>query len=416
MKKELYISLVVAMIWTSLLWAQAGWRWSDAAPMNTARTEHIGAVVGGQIYVFGGRSLTERSQFVPLSSVEVFDPVNNRWSERDPMPYPLYQAGIAVMGRYIYIFGGLTENNGQPIDSVLVYDTERELFRVVGCMPEARYAMGAATVGRLIMVMGGVRINGERREDLNTGFWFDPSSNEWDDTPLLPTRRSNFGMTFGFETVWAMGGLPPTNRLTRLVDDHWREVEPSPTGCGAPGAVFLQDTLVVAGGMGRGQNGSGILQSVHGYIPEHDRWMRMPEMNRARSHFVFVKMNDVLYAIGGSNHHGNGRMAIVLNEVEKYQYHEPDIVYTPTDAPATMDHTVSALPNPTNGVIRFYLPQTSVRIRIIDLTGRIVVDSAIEGGGAWAWDSRTSPAGTYIYAITSMSGDSRYTGKFVVIK
>ncbi|MDP8228341.1 MAG: kelch repeat-containing protein [Candidatus Electryoneaceae bacterium] len=415
MKKELYISLVVAVIWTSLLLAQGGWGWHDAAPMNTARAQHIGAVVDGRIYVFGGRTFDGR-RYVPLSSVEVFEPDSNRWVEREPMPYPLYQAGIATIGRYIYIFGGMIENNGHPIDSVMVYDTERDLFRVVDRMPEARYAMGAVSVGRSIIVMGGIRLNGIRREDVNTGFWYDPTHNEWQDAPPLPTRRSNFGMTFGPQTVWVVGGLPPTNRVTHLLGERWREMEPLPIGCGAPGTVFLHDTLVVAGGMGRGQNQSGILRSVFGCHPEDNSWMRMPEMAQARSSFVFVELDDTLFAIGGLGHPGNGRNVVILDAVEKYNYIEPDCVYTPLDPPETMNHTVAALLNPTNGVIRFHLPQKSVTIRIINITGRIVIDKAIQGGGIWAWNSRNHPAGTYLYVITSMLGQSRYTGKFVVIK
>lgn len=78
------------------------------------------AVVSGKIYSFGGVD-----HGVPLSNVEVYDPLTNSWAPRASMPTPKSGAAAAVVDGKIYVFGGYTAygNGGSPATTAHeVYD------------------------------------------------------------------------------------------------------------------------------------------------------------------------------------------------------------------------------------------------------------------------------------------------------
>ena len=50
--------------------------WTQLASMGTAREGHASAAVGGKLYVFGGFDDNER-----LSTAEVYDPASDSWAQ-----------------------------------------------------------------------------------------------------------------------------------------------------------------------------------------------------------------------------------------------------------------------------------------------------------------------------------------------
>ena len=53
--------------------------WTELASMGTARRSHTSAVIGGKLYVFGGRSLDGHTTL--STSVEAYDPVSFTWAQ-----------------------------------------------------------------------------------------------------------------------------------------------------------------------------------------------------------------------------------------------------------------------------------------------------------------------------------------------
>jgi len=49
--------------------------WTQLASMSTGRRSHASAVVGGKLYVFGGHGAEDR-----LSTVDVYDPASDSWA------------------------------------------------------------------------------------------------------------------------------------------------------------------------------------------------------------------------------------------------------------------------------------------------------------------------------------------------
>eukprot|EP00966_Prymnesium_polylepis_P268265 6197266-Prymnesium_polylepis.1 len=86
--------------------------------MAIGRNSAAAAVVGGKIYVSGGRSGSNY-----LSSVEVYDPARSVWAAAPSMATVRFAAAAAVVGGKIYVSGG--DNASNFLSSVEVYDPAR---------------------------------------------------------------------------------------------------------------------------------------------------------------------------------------------------------------------------------------------------------------------------------------------------
>jgi hypothetical protein len=69
------------------------------SPMKNERAGVSVAAVNGLLYAIGGRSTPSSLFGAPstLSTVECYDPQNDRWFEIGPMPTGRCEAGVAVI-------------------------------------------------------------------------------------------------------------------------------------------------------------------------------------------------------------------------------------------------------------------------------------------------------------------------------
>jgi N-acetylneuraminic acid mutarotase len=105
--------------------------WETKADLKTERKYHAACTWNGRIYVFGGITGTIGSGGVLLSSVEVYDPVTDTWTEGTNMPTPWFGCnGIELNGK-IYIIGGIVTDDLYPIPTVYVYNPRRDLLPLI---------------------------------------------------------------------------------------------------------------------------------------------------------------------------------------------------------------------------------------------------------------------------------------------
>lgn len=140
-------------------------RWQRRADAPTARNSAASAVIDGKVYVVGGRSFSRNpdgsARLVNLPTLEVYDPVANRWETRAPMPQA--QGGLAatsVNGK-LYVFGG---EQWVPEHKVFgdswVYDPKSDRWEALPPLPTPRHGLGASAVGNRIHVFGGATKTG----------------------------------------------------------------------------------------------------------------------------------------------------------------------------------------------------------------------------------------------------------------
>jgi N-acetylneuraminic acid mutarotase len=136
-------------------------KWEYKKPLSCERMS-FAAVAGkdGKIYVFGGAAGVETDPKTPiLNTVEVYDPENDSWSFRKPMPVKRsgHSAVLAADGK-IYILGG-TEVPDAPLNTVFIYDPERDAWEKGPDMILPRDVLAAvATPDGKIYAIGGTDV------------------------------------------------------------------------------------------------------------------------------------------------------------------------------------------------------------------------------------------------------------------
>ena len=127
--------------------------WVTKASMPTAREGLTCIAVNGEIYAIGGASRSGNNTFTFLGMVEKYDPVNNLWTTKSPMP-TLRGEGLtsAVVNGKIYVIGGF---NGSALSVVEEYDPITDTWVTKASMPTARYHITSGVVAGKIYVIGG---------------------------------------------------------------------------------------------------------------------------------------------------------------------------------------------------------------------------------------------------------------------
>lgn len=107
--------------------------WSAAAPSPIPRFEAGNEVVNDKLYVFGGY-FTSSIQATTRS--DVYDPIQNNWTQLSDMPEPITHAGVAVDGNTIYIAGGFVgDYPGSVTKEVYKYDVTSNNWNTLPSLP-----------------------------------------------------------------------------------------------------------------------------------------------------------------------------------------------------------------------------------------------------------------------------------------
>ena len=178
--------------------------------MPNPRACPVLSVVNGKIYVIGGFTVAG-SQFPPASTVEAYDPATDTWTQKADMPNPrvaLANNAPAVNGK-IYVIGGWAGfvrrvNNG--LSTVEVYDPATDTWTQKADMSTARGALAISEVGGKIYAIGGSF--GWILQALPTVEEYDPATDTWTQKADMPTARSSHPAIAVDGIIYAIGGSP----------------------------------------------------------------------------------------------------------------------------------------------------------------------------------------------------------------
>jgi N-acetylneuraminic acid mutarotase len=170
-------------------------------------------------------------------------------------------------------------------------------------MPESRAAAGAAVVGRTLYVMGGVTDGGriDNRELARTAFAFDLDARRWS-TIEGPTPREHLGVTAARGAVYVVAGRTAgfdTN--LDLVEAYvpsrrtWTKLPPVPGKRGGTAATVASNSILSVGG----EANEGTIRSVYRFDLGTRRWRRLPDMRTPRHGLAVVGFRGRVYAIAG---------------------------------------------------------------------------------------------------------------------
>ena len=202
---------------TMWVYSPAANRWTRGVDMPAPRAEGVAAVVNGRIYWIGGRapstpSAAHFNDHEDSDRNEMFDPATRRWSARAPAPTARNSAAAAVIGGKIYVVGGrrfIRSTDGQVRMTnyalLEVYDPERDRWETRAPMPRAQGGLGAAAVDGKLHACGGEQWQPEQAV-MSECWSYDPATDRWQPLTPLPTARHGIGMAAVGRRLHVFGG------------------------------------------------------------------------------------------------------------------------------------------------------------------------------------------------------------------
>jgi len=257
----------------------------------------------GVIYAVGGQTKSGNS----LSTVEVYDPIADRWKDAEAMSMLRSRVGVAVMQSRLYAIGGY--NGQERLNTVEVFNADSKKWSRVASMNCKRSAVGAVALGDHLYVCGGF----DGISSLDTVERYDPVEDHWTMMPSMTKHRSAAGVVQLNGKIYALGGhnglsIFDSVEVYDTQTECWTETVPMLSKRCRLGVATLNGKIYACGGY----DGSSFLRSVECFDTQTNKWSYVQSMNVTRSRVALVADMDQLWAIGGYDGMKN------LSTVEKF--------------------------------------------------------------------------------------------------
>jgi N-acetylneuraminic acid mutarotase len=193
-------------------------RWTPKTPRPTYRDDFVTAMVGGKIYVIGGRGRADNGPrpmegdgagvpYEHKSLVEVYDPATDTWSMGRDAPVPHAGRVSCAVGDQIYVFGmSLAGVIWDP--SVLVYDTAADRWSAKSPMATRIENRPCVTTRDKIRFFGGTDPSTGSHVTVDRVDVYDPLVDSWALETRMPTARFNSSAARLGSEVLIFGGRP----------------------------------------------------------------------------------------------------------------------------------------------------------------------------------------------------------------
>ncbi len=255
--------------------------WQRAPPMPTPRRLLAAAALDGKAYALGGCGSAcfepplQTSAFEE-TRVEVYDPVANSWTARNPMPTILFGAAAVAPGNgKIYTLGGVLSGN-----VVQEYDPAADSWTLRRPMPTPRYGLAVVALDGKLYALGGSGPS-------NAMEVYDPATDTWSSRAPLPTARIFLAAAVAGGKVYAIGGSPDCcgGSQTDVVEvydpatDRWGTAAPLPVALQVSAAAGIGGLIYTFGGF---IPGAGVQSTTLQYTPASDSWAEQAPMPTPR--------------------------------------------------------------------------------------------------------------------------------------
>jgi len=224
--------------------------WESLADKPIPVADVHAAVVGGKIYVPGGR-LASREM---TNLLAVYDPRLDQWSTGASLPHKLAQYALAVYEGKIYLFGGW---DGESYSSsVYEYDPDQDAWQRKSPMSSGRAYASAIEVEGKIYLLGGY----DGKQALGINEIYEPALDDGENDPWSKGKPFPAGGKYGsgaaslMNLVFLIGGngtgaTHPGALVFDLEAGEWQQISPLPQGgLLSPGVAASGNHLYLFGG------------------------------------------------------------------------------------------------------------------------------------------------------------------------
>lgn len=202
-------------------------RWEKRAPAPEPHGESVTLASGELIHVIGGRTpMGERNagwmDHTDSSRHLAFDAAGNRWIRLAPPGHARNSAAGAVIDGQLYIVGGRTVAGGN-VAALEIYDAREDRWRPGAPMPLAQGGLAAAAVDGRLVALGGEYFGAKGYGVLKNVWQYAPQRDAWTALPDMATPRHGLGAVSDGTGIYAIGGATQvgprgTSNLVEMLD------------------------------------------------------------------------------------------------------------------------------------------------------------------------------------------------------
>jgi DNA-binding CsgD family transcriptional regulator len=182
--------------------------WSALQQKPVAVADAQAAVLGGKIYVPGGRTGAESVS----KALEIYDPHLDSWTRGTDLPFGLSGYALVTFEGRLYLFGGW--DGTKYLDKVLMYQPDSQKWTEGKPLKTKRGFAGAVVVEGKVYVIGGQNETGEvavnETNDLNLEAG---GTNDWQTELPLPVPAMGVHLINVVDLVYAVVSEEGTNGL-----------------------------------------------------------------------------------------------------------------------------------------------------------------------------------------------------------
>jgi DNA-binding CsgD family transcriptional regulator len=272
-------------------------RWRELASLPAGRAGFALATAA-----FDGRSfllaIGGEAETGIVGQVFRYDVGGDLWVPMSPKPTPVCDIRAAMVGGLVYVPGGRT-TSGEITSVVETYDPQRDTWSTSAPLPSPRAACAVAAIEGKLYVIGGWD-GTEYRADV---WQFDPDDGVWRVRTPMPTARAYAASGAADQQVYVIGGLNRSGNLS-VNERYSPSVDrpgPEPWSTRAPISIgpVEHDDAASVGGLAMLIGAGGAAGQLLVYNPQSDAWVSgqipLSESRDARAAAIGGK----LYLVGG---------------------------------------------------------------------------------------------------------------------
>jgi N-acetylneuraminic acid mutarotase len=265
--------------------------------------------------------------FKPAGLVYEYDAAGDGWTPKKAMPHPVHHAAVTAFNGKMYLFGGFDlpasgPPGWNPVAETWEYDPANDTWRPRAPMPTARGSGVAAVVGGKIYVIGGAGpVPGapdpalrprQAQRSLAVVEEYDPATDTWRARAPMPTPCNHMGGEAVNGKIYVIGGrlsgafiigYPGNINLVQAYDpatDSWATRAPMPTARSGLNTAMANGIIYAAGGEVQDEKSLTAFRAFEAYHPASDTWWSLPSMLLPRHECIMAAIGNRIHVAGGS--------------------------------------------------------------------------------------------------------------------
>nr|NQU89653.1 hypothetical protein [Bacteroidota bacterium] len=270
--------------------------WKQLASLPEGYYSGEAVTLDNEIYFVAGRNDKSVTSFFYK-----FNPKTNQWIKLADVPNPAINLALAAVNGKIYAIGGDRFQNANR-----EYDPQADSWKIIEPMPTARQHIDCGIFDNTILIMGGLT-SWENISTKNEAY--DVLSNSWSEKAAIPSLRNNAAVVSLGPLIYVIGGAGTKDNIWGEIltvetynvnSNEWVQKNDLPLLLFKPGAVVVNNEIVVLGGQTLINGKDDCSKKVLTYKPQTDEWMETTPLPAKNVFFGCTSIGNKIYVIGGT--------------------------------------------------------------------------------------------------------------------